>query len=45
MEIRLKAVPFAVKRFKLVATNGNIEWVMTNNLTAHLSREMVMEAV
>ena len=42
--VRLKAVPFGVKLFKLVATNGDIEWVTTNRLAAHLSREMVIEA-
>ena len=45
VEVRLKEVPFGVKRFKLVATNGNIEWVITNHLAAHLTREMVIEAV
>nr|WP_216689037.1 transposase [Hymenobacter siberiensis] len=92
VEVRLKEVPFGVKRFKLVATNGDIEWVqpklslppfgngagftllsaqaptvahsalragltmrqfglhpiewfITNHLAAHLTREMVIEAV
>ena len=45
VEVRLKEVPFAVKLFKLVATNGDIEWVITNHLGAHLTREMVIEAV
>lgn len=45
VEVRLKEVPFPVKLFKLVATNGDIEWVITNHLAAHLSREMVIEAV
>lgn len=45
VEVRLKEVPFGVKLFKLVATNGNIEWVITNHLAAHLTREMVIEAV
>ncbi|HEX8349014.1 MAG TPA: transposase [Hymenobacter sp.] len=44
-EVRLKEVPFGVKLFKLVATNGDIEWVITNHLAAHLTREMVIEAV
>ena len=44
-EVRLQQVPFAVKLFKLVATDGSIEWVVTNHLAAHLSREMVIEAV
>lgn len=45
VEVRLQQVPFAVKLFKLVATDGSIEWVVTNHLAAHLSREMVIEAV
>ena len=44
VEVRLKEVPFGVKLFKLVATNGDIEWVITNHLAAHLTREMVIEA-
>lgn len=43
--VRLKEVPFGVKLFKLVATNGDIEWVVTNHLAAHLTREMVIDAV
>ena len=43
--MRLKEVPFGVKLFKLVATNGDIEWVITNHLAAHLNREMVIDAV
>ena len=45
VEVRLQAVPFGVKLFKLVATNGDIEWVITNHLAAHLTREMVIDAV
>jgi len=45
VEVRLKEVPFGVKLFKLVATNGSIEWVITNYLAAHLTREMVIDAV
>ena len=45
MEVRLKEVPLKVKFFKLVTTNGNIEWVITNHLDAHLTWEMVIEAV
>jgi hypothetical protein len=45
MEVRLKEVPFGVKLFKLVATNGDIEWIITNHLAAHLTREMVVDAV
>nr|WP_216678830.1 hypothetical protein [Hymenobacter siberiensis] len=28
-----------------MATNGDIEWFITNHLAAHLTREMVIEAV
>ena len=28
--VKLKEVPFQVQLFKLVATNGDIEWVITN---------------
>ncbi|MBO3272266.1 IS701 family transposase [Hymenobacter defluvii] len=45
VEVRLQEVPFAVKLFKLVATNGDIEWVVTNHLAAHMTREMVLDAV
>ena len=45
MEVRLQEVPFEANPFKLVAINGNIEWVVTNYLVAHLTREMVIEAV
>ena len=44
-EVRLQQVPFAVRLFKLVATDGRIEWVVTNHLAAHLNREMVIDAV
>jgi hypothetical protein len=45
LAVRVKEVPFGLKLFKLVATNGDIEWVITNHLAAHLSREMVIDAV
>lgn len=45
VEVRVKEVPFGLKLFKLVATNGDIEWVITNHLAAHLTREMVIDAV
>ena len=45
MDVRLKEGPFGVKPFKLVATNGDVEWSVTNYLAAHLTREMVIEAV
>lgn len=45
VEVRVQQVPFGVKLFKLVATDGSIEWVITNQLAAHLNREMVIDAV
>ena len=45
VEVGLKEGPFAVKRFQLVATSGDIDGVVTNHLAAHLNREMVLEAV
>ena len=41
----MQKVPFAVRLFKLVATDGSREWVVTNHLVAHPSRKMVIEAV
>lgn len=32
IEVKLKEVPFLVKLFKIVATNGDIDWVITNDL-------------
>lgn len=44
-EVRLQEVPFTVRVFKLGATDGSIEWVVTNHLAAELTREMVIDAV
>jgi hypothetical protein len=30
--VKLKEVPFMVKLFKIVTPNGDIEWVITNDL-------------
>lgn len=43
--IRLKEVPFWLKLFKLVDTNGNIEWVITNDLTEDFTRLRAIEAI
>ena len=41
--VKLKAVPFKVRLFKLVATNGDIDWVITNcpdeTLTAQAAQD------
>lgn len=39
--VRLQRVPFPVKLFKLVATNGDIDWVITNDLAADLTIDIV----
>lgn len=37
--VKLKEVPFMVKLFKIVAPNGDIEWVITNNVDHTLDRK------
>jgi hypothetical protein len=39
--IKLKEVPFHVKLFKMVATNGDVDWVITNDPTANLTIDIV----
>lgn len=41
--VRLKKVPFAVRVFKLVATNGDIDWVITNHPDSTVTREVAQE--
>ncbi|MBC8084550.1 MAG: transposase [Hymenobacter sp.] len=41
LEVRLKQVPFAVRLFKLVASNGDSEWVVTNNFAFTLTQQLV----
>ncbi|WP_071595236.1 IS701 family transposase [Hymenobacter aerophilus] len=41
LEVRLHKVPFAVRLFKLVASNGDIEWVVTNNFAFTLNQQLV----
>lgn len=43
--VRIKEVPFWLKLFKLVDTNGDIEWVITNNLTEDFTRLRAIEAI
>ncbi len=43
--VRLKEVPFWLKLFKLVDTEGNIEWVITNKLTDDFTRLRAIQAV
>ncbi len=43
--VRLQKVPFWVRLFKLVATNDDIEWAITNDLTANCTRLRVIESL
>jgi hypothetical protein len=42
--VKLKKVPFKVKLFKLVATNGDIDWVITNDLDSTSTAQVAQEA-
>lgn len=42
--VKLKKVPFKVKLFKLVATNGDIDWVITNDLNSNSTAQVAQEA-
>jgi hypothetical protein len=39
--VKLKKVPFKVKLFKLVATTGDIDWIITHDLDATLTTQIV----
>ena len=43
--VRIKEVPFRLRLFKLVDTEGNIEWVITNNLAEDFTRLRAIEAI
>jgi len=42
--VKLKKVPFKVKLFKVVATNGDIDWIITNNLDETVNTQVAQEA-
>jgi hypothetical protein len=42
--VKLKEVPFKVRLFKLVATNGDIDWVITNHPEETLSAQVAQDA-
>ncbi len=42
--VKLNKVPFKVKLFKLVATNGDIDWVITNDLDSTSTAQVAQEA-
>lgn len=41
--VKLKELPFKVKLFRLVATDGHIDWVITNHPDRKLTRKVVKE--
>ena len=41
--VKLKKVPFTVQLFKIVATNGDIEWVITNRAPGSIQTQVVQE--
>jgi hypothetical protein len=42
--VRLQKVPFPVRLFKLVATNGDIDWVITNDLDSTITVQVAHDA-
>lgn len=42
--VKLKEVPFKVRLFKLVATNGDIDWVITNGSDETLTAQVAQHA-
>lgn len=42
LTVKLKKIPFKVKRFKIVAPDGHIDWVVTNHLD-HTVNQFVAE--
>ena len=41
--VKLKKVPFTVQLFKIVATNGDIEWVITNRAPGSIHTQVIQE--
>jgi hypothetical protein len=44
VRVKLKEVPFLVRLFKLVATNGDIDWVITNSPDETLTAQVAQDA-
>jgi hypothetical protein len=42
--VKLKEVPFKVRVFKVVAANGDIDWVITNDLAETLTTQVAQDA-
>ena len=43
LTVKLKEVPFTVQLFKIVATNGDIEWVITNRIPGSVDAQVVQK--
>ncbi len=43
ISIRLKEVPFSVRLFKIVATDGSIDWLITNELDDTVTAQVAQE--
>ena len=41
--VRLQKVPFPLRLFKVVATNGDIDWVITNDLDSSITTQVAQE--
>ena len=41
--VKIKKIPFKVQLFKMVATNGNIEWVITNRAPGSIHTQVVQK--
>jgi len=41
--VKLKKVPFKVRFFKLVAPNGDIDWVITNDLAETVTAQVAKD--
>lgn len=44
VSVKLKEVPFKVQLFKVVATNGDIDWIITNDFSSSLTCQVVQDA-
>ena len=42
--VKLKKVPFKVKLFKVVAKNGDIDWIITNDLDETMATQVAQDA-
>ena len=41
--VKLKKVPFKVRLFKVVATDGDIDWVITNDLQSSMNTQVIQD--